>query len=112
MIEYAAVLGGCVLVTLPLDLVWGLHVYARWRLLLRVAAAVVPAWVALDAVAAHQGLWRYNPRYVLPPRVLGLPLEEVAFFVVIPFVSVLTYEAVRVVRRAPAGRSRERGRTG
>ena len=108
MIEYAAVLGGCALVTLPLDLVWGLHVYARWRLLLRVAAAVVPAWVALDAVAAHQGLWRYNPRYVLPPRVLGLPLEEVAFFVVVPLASILTWEVVHATLDGEPGKGPRR----
>jgi len=31
--------------------------------------------------------------------VVGLPLEEIAFFVVIPLVTVLTYEAVRAGRR-------------
>jgi hypothetical protein len=40
--------------------------------------------------------------------VAGLPFEEIAFFVVIPLVSVLTYEAVKVVRRRDgAGRSRQ-----
>ena len=38
--------------------------------------------------------WRYNPRYVLSPRVGGLPLEEVAFFVVIPIAAILTWEVV------------------
>jgi hypothetical protein len=31
-------------------------------------------------------------------RLLGLPLEEYAFFVVIPLAGILTYEAVAVAR--------------
>jgi len=95
--EYALVLAGCLLVTLPLDLVWKLHVYARWRLLLRMTAVVVPLFVAWDAAVARRGWWSYNPRFTLPPRVLGLPLEEVAFFVVIPVCAVLTWEVVHKV---------------
>ena len=41
------------------------------------------------------------------PDPAGLPLEEIAFFIVIPLASILTFESVRVVRnrgRAPADR--------
>lgn len=97
MIEYALILLGCFLVTLPLDLVWRLHVYARWRLLLRVAFVVVPVFVVADALLVRRGWWHYNPRFVLPPRLLGLPLEEIAFFVVVPLAAILTWEVVHRV---------------
>ena len=47
--------------------------------------------------------WKVVPRAPLKLDA-GLPLEEIAFFVVIPIVSVLTFEAVKVARRRVAER--------
>ena len=89
--QYLLLLGACVAVTLPLELV--LRADAR---------ALVPAVVVFslwDVAAIRWGHWRYNPRYVsgweLPGR---LPVEELAFFVVIPICGLLTFEAVRRLR--------------
>jgi lycopene cyclase domain-containing protein len=101
MFEYAAVLAGCLLLTLPLDVVWRLRVYARW---LTLAATVVPiaAVFTLGDIAAYRrGWWRWNPRFTLRPRVVGLPLEEIAFFLVIPVASILTWEVVHRVLDGP-----------
>src|SRR4051794_37091241 len=68
------------------------------RLVLTIVAAGSP-FLVWDLYATHAGHWRFDPAQTLPWRVAGLPLEELAFFLVIPLVSVLTYEAVRVVRR-------------
>jgi hypothetical protein len=45
------------------------------------------------------GHWRFDEAQTLPWRVAGLPLEEFSFFIVIPLVTVLTYEAVKAVSR-------------
>ena len=94
--EYLALLGGCVLLTLPLELIFGARVWRRPRRALRAIAPVVLVFGAWDVAAIALGHWWFNPRFVtgvtLPP---GLPLEELAFFVVIPMCGVLTYEAVR-----------------
>jgi lycopene cyclase domain-containing protein len=99
--QYLAVLAACVLVTLPLELVIGARVYRRPR---RLLAALVPAaavFVAWDVVAIDRGHWWYNPRYVTGWRVPGaLPVEELAFFVVVPICALLTYEAVTIVLAA------------
>lgn len=97
---YLAILLGCLLATAPLE--WLLHtgVYRRWR---RLALAVLPVaavFVTWDVWAVHQGQWSYDAQYVLAERVVGnLPIEELAFFLVIPTCAVLTLEAVR--RRKP-----------
>ena len=70
-------------------------------------------FVVWDLYATHAGHWWFDAGQTLPPRIAGLPLEEIAFFVVIPLVSVLTFEAVRAVGRrggvrAAAARSDER----
>lgn len=101
---YLLVLVGCLLGTLPLELVLKVRVYARWR---RLALAVLPVaavFVGWDLFAIAAGHWSYDPAQtsgvVLPGR---LPVEEVLFFLVVPTCAVLAFEAVRAVRGWPGG---------
>ena len=109
---YVAMLAFCLAGTLPLVPMFRLRVLRQpGRLLLTIAAAGSP-FLVWDLYATHAGHWRFDAAQTLPWRVAGLPLEEIAFFVVIPLVTVLTYEAVRVTRRrARAGRPRQRTET-
>src|SRR3712207_5405066 len=108
--SYVAMLAFCLAGTLPLVPAFRLGVLRQpRRLALTVVAAGAP-FLVWDLYATRAGHWEFDPAQTLPWRVGGLPLEEVAFFVVIPLVSVLTYEAVRVVRRRDGTRpSRQPG---
>jgi lycopene cyclase domain-containing protein len=89
----------CLFGTLPLQLAFGLRVLQQVR---RLALAILPVAVVFiiwDLAATHAGQWRFDPAQTLPMRLGGLPLEEIGFFVVIPLAGILSYEAVRVVRR-------------
>jgi lycopene beta-cyclase len=94
-LEYLALMAGCLLITLPLELLLGAHVYRRPRRLLRTVAAPVLVFYVWDVVAIHRDVWWFAERFtsgvVLPARV---PLEELVFFVVIPICGLLTFEAV------------------
>ncbi len=96
--QYLILMGLCLLITLPLEIVFGARVWRRPRRL--VAALWIPLviFVTWDVIAIARDHWDYNPRYVtgweLP---LNLPVEELAFFLVIPICSLLTLEAVRRV---------------
>ncbi len=101
---YLAVLAGCLLGTLPLELFLRTRVYARWR---RWLLALLPGFVVFvtwDLYAIAAGHWSFDPRrtigVVLPG---GIPLEEVLFFVVIPTCGLLAFEAVRRRTGWPAG---------
>jgi lycopene cyclase domain-containing protein len=97
---YAGVLLGCLLGTAPLELILRVRVYARWRrLVLALLPGLILGW-AWDFYAVHHGQWSFDFRYLLGARVYGLPIEELAFFVVIPICAVLTYEAVVAQRPA------------
>ncbi len=101
--SYVAMLVFCLVGTLPLIVAFRLRVLRQpRRLALTVLAAGVP-FLVWDLYATSAGHWRFDDAQTLPWRVSGLPLEEISFFVVIPLVSVLTYESVRVV----AARRRE-----
>lgn len=93
-LTYLAVMAGCVLITLPLEL-FGARVYRRP---LRVARVLLPPLVVFlvwDAVAIAFGVWDYNPAFVTGIELPGnIPLEELVFFLVIPLCALLTYESV------------------
>jgi lycopene cyclase domain-containing protein len=102
--SYVAMLAFCLAGTLPLVPAFRLDVLRQpRRLLLTVLLAGTP-FLLWDLYATHAGHWWFDAEQTLPLRIAGIPLEEVAFFVVIPVVSVLTFEAVKVARRRVADR--------
>ncbi len=100
---YLLVLAGCVVGTLPLELVLHTRVYGRPLRLLLTLLPVVPVFVVWDVLAIRAGHWAYDPRQTSGIRLGDLPLEELLFFVVIPICAVLTLEAVRAVKGWPVG---------
>lgn len=51
-------------------------------------------FVGWDVLATSRGHWSFNATYLLGIRLLGLPLEEILFFVTTPFSCLFTYEAL------------------
>lgn len=93
--EYLVLMGLCLLITLPLELLLGARVWRRPRRLLKALVPLVVAYSVWDVVMIQLGSWDYSAAattgVVLP---LDLPLEELVFFVVIPICGLLTLEAV------------------
>ncbi|HEY0225274.1 MAG TPA: lycopene cyclase domain-containing protein [Mycobacterium sp.] len=95
--EYLIVLGLCLAITAPLEM-FGAGVYRQpWR----VVRAIVPialVFLVWDAVSIAAGVWTYNDGYISGVRLpFRVPLEEVLFFVVIPWCALLTYTAVTAI---------------
>jgi len=105
---YVAMLVFCLVGTLPLVVLFRLNVLREpARLITTVLVAGAP-FLAWDLWATHAGQWRFDAAQTLRWRLGDLPLEEIAFFVVIPLVSILTYESVRVVRARTGRREVDR----
>jgi len=93
--EYLALMAACLLITLPLEFVFGARVYRRFRLMALAVLPVVLVFSIWDIVGIVRDHWDYNPAHVTGVRlVFAMPLEELVFFVVIPICGLLTYEAV------------------
>ena len=94
--QYLLLMAACAAVTLPLEFVFRARVYRRPRRLLRAMWLPVAAYVVWDLVAIARGHWSFDDRYVTGWELPGaLPVEELAFFVVIPLCALLTFEASR-----------------
>jgi lycopene cyclase domain-containing protein len=97
-LQYLALLSGCLLITLPLEVVFGARVWRRPRRLLKALIPTVVMFSLWDLLAIARGHWGFSPRYVTGWELPGdLPVEELAFFVVIPICGLLTLEAVRTI---------------
>ena len=47
-----------------------------------------------DVFFTKMGVWGFNPEYHVNFTILGLPLEEILFFICIPYASIFTHYAV------------------
>jgi lycopene cyclase domain-containing protein len=95
-------LAGCALVTLPLEFVFSAGVYRRWQRTVRTVAVPVAIFTAWDVVAVRSHDWSFNRRFVTGWQVpLGLPVEEVLFFIVVPLCALLTFQSVQRVLGRP-----------
>jgi lycopene beta-cyclase len=92
--HYLILLGLCLLITLPLELVLRCRVYRRPLRLLLSLLPVLVIFIGWDLLGIARGHWSYSERFVTGVRIGVLPLEEIAFFVVIPICGLLAYEAV------------------
>jgi lycopene beta-cyclase len=96
--QYLILMGMCLLITLPLEFLFGARVWRRPRRLAAAMGIPLAIFLVWDVIAIARDHWEYNPRYVtgwdLP---FDLPVEELTFFLVIPICSLLTLEAVRRV---------------
>ncbi|MBB2892291.1 lycopene cyclase domain-containing protein [Flexivirga oryzae] len=93
-LAYAAALVACLAVTVPLVPAFGLQRVRRVRVLAVAICCAAAPFVVWDVCATRAGQWHFDVGQVLGVRLLGLPVEEWAFFVVIPFAAIACYEAV------------------
>ena len=66
----------------------------KWKYL--APAIAIPALILLiwDFAFTKMGVWGFNPKYVSGFYLANLPIEEVLFFICVPYACVFTYEAV------------------
>jgi lycopene cyclase domain-containing protein len=104
--QYLALMGACLALTLPLELILGARVYRRPGRVVRALLPTVVLFAAWDAVAIARNEWSFAERYVTGWRVpFRIPVEEILFFVVVPLCALLTYETVRAVLDRREGRA-------
>lgn len=69
-----------------------------WKYPIRLILAVgIPfiIFVIWDIIVTARGHWSFNPLYTTGFNIINLPIEEVLFFIVIPFCGLFTWESVK-----------------
>ena len=105
--QYLLLMAGCLLITLPLELILGARVYRRAAGLAFAVIPVVIIFSVWDIVGILRDHWSYSPRFTTGVTLIfGMPIEELVFFIVVPICGLLTYEAVGQMLRLGRRRSR------
>lgn len=73
--------------------------YRHWKPLWKSILIVSAVFWVWDVIATARGHWSFNPRFVLGVSILGMPLEEWLFFIVVVFVSIFTWESTKYFMR-------------
>jgi lycopene cyclase domain-containing protein len=68
--------------------------YKRFRALVVALLIVGVFFVSWDVFATYRGDWSFNPAYVNEVKVLGLPLEEILFFITVPYSCLFVFDAM------------------
>jgi lycopene cyclase domain-containing protein len=98
MSKYMTVLVLSGIVPFALSFWPGLKLYRNWRSLLLSTLLILLIFGSWDVFATWRGHWYFNPQGVGNIKIINLPLEEVLFFVVIPFCCIFTWEAVNYIK--------------
>jgi len=68
--------------------------YRKFLPLLKAILLVGPIFILWDILAVTYGDWSFNPRYLAGITVGNLPIEEILFFVVVPYSCLFIYEVL------------------
>ncbi len=65
--------------------------YKTWKQFFTASVIVAFIFIIWDAIFTYLHVWSFNPRYVTGIYFLHLPVEEILFFICIPFSCVFTF---------------------
>lgn len=94
MIELNYLYIDVLIIAFPLifSFVWKFKYYKFYKPLGVSILIVGGSYIIWDALVTSRGDWWFNYEYLSGPEILGLPIEEIMFFIVVPYACIFIYE--------------------
>ncbi|NMB72119.1 MAG: lycopene cyclase domain-containing protein [Bacteroidales bacterium] len=70
--------------------------YRLWKYIFPAILITAFLFILWDILFTHLGVWSFNRQYLSGIYVFNLPVEEILFFMVVPYAALFTYEVLRV----------------
>jgi len=93
---YLAIDLGSLIVPLTFSFHPKLVFYKKWVAFGLANLIVCALFITWDMLYTHLGVWGFNPQYLTGIYIGNLPIEEILFFICIPFASVYTYHCLKL----------------
>ena len=94
MSEYLLLNIFIIIVPLLLTFERNLKFYSKLRSVFISILIVSPVYIIWDSIATIRGDWGFNPKYLLGFNLFSLPLEEILFFITVPYSIIFIFETV------------------
>jgi len=93
-LDYLTIIALTLLGPLALSFDRKVHYYRKWGPLAGSILVIAPIYIVWDAVATDRGDWWFNEEHTSGITILGLPIAEVLFFLVVPYACIFIYEVL------------------
>ncbi|MFC4213346.1 lycopene cyclase domain-containing protein [Pedobacter lithocola] len=70
------------------------HFFSKWKFVLPAILITGVVFLIWDLLFVKLNVWSFNPDYVVGIYFFGLPLEEILFFLTVPYACVFIYECL------------------
>ena len=74
-----------------------LKFHETWRSFFPAVLITGLVFILGDVYFTHLGVWGFNPTYLIGLKIGNLPIEEILFFLCIPFSCVFTYHCLNIL---------------
>ncbi len=71
-----------------------LQLNKRWSSLWPAILITAFFYIVWDVFYTHLGVWGFNPKYLLGEYLVNLPIEEILFFICIPYACIYSYHCI------------------
>jgi lycopene cyclase domain-containing protein len=69
--------------------------YKKWKFVFPAMILPCSLYIAWDMYFTHIGVWNFNETYITGINIGNLPVEEVLFFIIVPYCCLFIYECIR-----------------
>jgi lycopene cyclase domain-containing protein len=84
-----------VLVPVCLSFETNIKLYKLFPFIFKAIAIVLAVFVVWDSIFTYLGVWGFTEKYLCGVKFLNLPLEELLFFICVPYACIFTYEVLK-----------------